>query len=255
MPSAAPWCTRGTENGPEAQSSNRWVFDKLKHTKSWLDLDYRMTCSSEFRKDTIVNPTVYKADSLHIPLSEPSFRLQRFARISIYIMERFHISATGHSLNYLPEYIAQRHNLFAEQGLNVSVSVPSPWDLVLEELANKTASAALGGIWVPSMFRNRVKNYTAFAQVANRCPLAILKRGSATGFELFEVIGRTVLMKSCNGASVGLFVKMFLRKSGIDPNEVHFVQDLDGKMLANLFEGGMGGLFRCGQCHGSYNGP
>ena len=158
-------------------------------------------------------------------------------------MERFHVSATGHSLNYLPEYIAQRHGLFAEQGLDVSVTVPSPWDLVLEELADTTASAALGGIWVPSMFRNRGKSYTAFAQVANRCPLALLKRGSAAGFELSEAVGRTVLMKSGNGASVGLFFKMLLRESGINPNAVHFVQDLDGKMLAKLFEGGMGDYF------------
>ncbi|EON97721.1 putative abc-type nitrate sulfonate bicarbonate transport periplasmic component protein [Phaeoacremonium minimum UCRPA7] len=156
-------------------------------------------------------------------------------------IERFHVSATGHSLNYLPEYIAQRHGFFAEQGLEVTVSVPSPWDRVLNELADGTAAAALGGVWVPSMYYGRVKNYTAFAQVANRAPLALVgRRREGEGFKLADTIGRTVLMKGSNGASVGLFFKMLLRENGIDPKAVEFIQDLDGAMLGSLFAGGMG---------------
>ncbi|GAB7364276.1 hypothetical protein MBLNU230_g4822t1 [Neophaeotheca triangularis] len=135
-------------------------------------------------------------------------------------MEKFRVSATGHSLNYLPEYIAQRHGFWM--------------------IAQKSADAALGGIWVPSMYYGRSSTYTAFAQVSNRCPLALLKRGSASNFHLSQPAGSTVLMKSGNGASVGLFFKMLLRESGVDPNTVHFVQDLEGKMLAELFQGGMG---------------
>lgn len=160
-------------------------------------------------------------------------------------MERFHVSATGHSLNYLPQYIAQRHGIFKENGLDVTVTVPKPWDLVLHELQAGTANVALGGIWVPSMYRDRLTSYTTFAQIANRSPLALVQRGraKADGFEISELIGRTVLMKSGNGASVGLFFKMVLRENGIDPNSVSYVQDLDGVMLGELFHGGMGDYF------------
>jgi NitT/TauT family transport system substrate-binding protein len=158
-------------------------------------------------------------------------------------MDRFHVTATGHSLNYLPEYIANRHGFFREQGLEVTVTVPRPWDLVLDELADGTADAALGGIWVPSMYRNRAKHYTVFAQVANRSPLALMKRGHAEGFKLTDMVGRTVLMRSGGGASVGLFFKMLLRENKIDPKSVEYVQDLDGKMLGDLFQGGMGDYF------------
>jgi hypothetical protein len=34
-------------------------------------------------------------------------------------LQRFHVTATSHSLNYLPEYIANRHGYFREQGLEV----------------------------------------------------------------------------------------------------------------------------------------
>lgn len=158
-------------------------------------------------------------------------------------LERFRITATGHSLNYLPEYIARRHGFFATQGLTVSVSVPSPWGLVLSDLTAGTADATFGGVWVPSMYLRRVRKYTAFTQVANRAPLALVGRSGAVEKEEWrvgDVVGRTMLMKGSNGASVGLFFKMLLRENGIDPKAVNYVQDLDGAMLGELFVGGLG---------------
>lgn len=158
-------------------------------------------------------------------------------------MQTFNLTATGHNLNYLPQYIAQRHGFFQDQGLELVTDIPTPWDGVLDALAAGEADMALGGIWVPSMYRERVENYTVFAQIANRCPLALLKHGSPEGFKLTDVAGKTVLMKSGGGASVGLFFKMLLRENNIDARAVDYVQDLDGLMLGNLFQGGMGDFF------------
>ncbi|KIH91983.1 hypothetical protein SPBR_01891 [Sporothrix brasiliensis 5110] len=158
-------------------------------------------------------------------------------------MQTFNLTATGHNLNYLPQYIAQRHGYFQEQGLELVTNIPAPWDGVLDALASGKADMALGGIWVPSMYLERVENYTVFAQIANRCPLALLKHGPADGFDLHDVAGKTVLMKSGGGASVGLFFKMLLRENNIDARAVDYIQDLDGVMLGNLFQGGMGDFF------------
>lgn len=159
-------------------------------------------------------------------------------------MQPFKLTATGYNLNYLPEYIALRHGFFREQNLDVTVNIPTPWDGVLDALADGTADMALGGIWVPSMYRDRVQNYTVFAQIANRCPLAILRRSSdSKQFKLTDMAGKTVLMKSGGGASVGLFFKMLLRENGIDARGVDYIQDLDGVMLGDLFQGGMGDYF------------
>jgi NitT/TauT family transport system substrate-binding protein len=158
-------------------------------------------------------------------------------------MQPFRLTATGYNLNYLPEYIALRHGFFREQDLDVTVKIPTPWDGVLDELAEGRAELALGGAWVPSMYRDRVQNYTIFGQIANRCPLAIIRRTGSTEFKLADMVGRTVLMKSIGGASVGLFFKMLLREYGVDPRQVDYIQDLDGVMLGNLFQGGMGDYF------------
>ncbi|MFB9948188.1 ABC transporter substrate-binding protein [Rhizobium puerariae] len=155
-------------------------------------------------------------------------------------MQNFHVSATGHSLNYLPEYVAVWQGFFEEEGLDVTASVPAPWDLVLSDIGSGKAAAALGGIWVPSMFHGRGKRYVPFAQVAARAPLAIVGREKPVDFDWGAMPGKAISMKGSNGASVGLFVKLVLREHGVDPLTVHFVQDLDGKMLSDLFVGGMG---------------
>lgn len=158
-------------------------------------------------------------------------------------MQTFKLSATGYNLNYLPEYIALRHGFFREQGLDLQVNIPVPWDGVLDALADASADMVLGGIWVPTMYLNRVQNYTVFAQIANRCPLAIIRRTADKDFTLANMAGKTVLMKSGGGASVGLFFKMLLRENSVDARSVDYIQDLDGTMLGNLFQGGMGDYF------------
>ncbi|WP_342358799.1 ABC transporter substrate-binding protein [Terrarubrum flagellatum] len=155
-------------------------------------------------------------------------------------MQSFHVSATGHSLNYLPEYVASWQGFFRDEGLEISVTVPKPWDLVLDELGSGKADAVLGGIWVPSMHFGRGATYAPFAQVAARAPLAIVGRESPEEFEWGKLSGKVISMKGSNGASVGLFVKMLLREHGTDPQSVGYVQDLDGALLSRVFAGGMG---------------
>jgi NitT/TauT family transport system substrate-binding protein len=155
-------------------------------------------------------------------------------------MDRFHIAATGHSLNYLPEYVAMEQDFFAEEGLAISVEVPKPWDLVLDRLGDGSAEAALGGIWVPSMHHRRGMRLVPFAQVSARAPLALLGREPDPMFDVSRLVGKTVSMKGSNGASVGLYLKMLLREAGIDPRQVNYIQDLDAGILSRCFAGGMG---------------
>jgi len=155
-------------------------------------------------------------------------------------MQRFHVSATGHSLNYLPEYVAAWQGFFADENLAVSATVPNPWDLVLSELASGQADAVLGGIWVPAMHFGRGTRYTPFAQVSARAPLAIVGRENADEFDWSRLPGKVMSMKGSNGASIGLFAKLLLKEHGVDPRSVGFVQDLDGLLLSRVFVGGMG---------------
>lgn len=99
-------------------------------------------------------------------------------------MQPFYLTPTGYNVNYLPDYIVLRHGFFAEQGLDVTVHIPTTWDDVLTSLADGVADMALDAIWVPSMYRGRVpQDYTVFAQIANQCPLALVARRDVDGSE------------------------------------------------------------------------
>ncbi len=65
---------------------------------------------------------------------------------------------------------------FASKGSILQSQSLLTWDGVLDALAQGEADMALGGIWVPSMYRDRVQSYTVFAQIANRSPLALIRR-------------------------------------------------------------------------------
>ncbi|MCS4594585.1 ABC transporter substrate-binding protein [Brevibacterium sediminis] len=155
-------------------------------------------------------------------------------------MEKFRIAATGHSVNYLPEYLGVEFGYFEEEGLSVDAIVPDPWTLVLDEINNGDSQAALGGIWVPSMYRDRGHVYEPFAQVSARCPLVLMAHAPDQEFDYMKTEGTTVLMPGSNGSSPGIFLKFVMTEAGVDVDAVNFVQDLSGAMLAELFSGGMG---------------
>ncbi|QGH68461.1 ABC transporter substrate-binding protein [Pseudactinotalea sp. HY158] len=155
-------------------------------------------------------------------------------------MQTYRVSATGHSLNYLPEYIGSALGYFADEGILIESTVPSPWDRVLDDLESGTAHAALGGIWVPSMYRGHGRELAPFAQASARAPLALIGREQATDFSWERVAGRHFLAPGGNGASVALYLEMVLEEKGLDRWDIRMTQNLSGSMLIDLFVGGMG---------------
>lgn len=157
-------------------------------------------------------------------------------------MDSFHISATGHSIKYLPEYLAQELGFFTDVDLNVTVDVPNPWARVLTDLNEGKAQAVLGGIWVPAMYSSRVRDYQAFAQLSNRCPLVLVSRSPIETFTWDLLENKTVLVPGGNGASPYLYLAGLLKQAEFDLTRATFIHDLATPMLAELFSGGMGDI-------------
>ncbi|WP_447529700.1 ABC transporter substrate-binding protein [Vreelandella sp. TE19] len=154
-------------------------------------------------------------------------------------MQTLQIAATGHSLNYLPEYVAVENGYFKEEGLDVSAIVPEPWDQVIDEIENSTSHFALGGIWVPTMYHGHGKALEPFAQLSARCPMAIVGRhDKALKFE--ELAGSTILVPGGNGSSPGMFLELLLEENGVALDSVNMARSLSGKMMKELFVGGLG---------------
>jgi len=155
-------------------------------------------------------------------------------------MDRFHVSATGRAVNYLPEYVACELGYFRDVDLEVTAEVPQPWTKVLDHINAGAAQAALGGVWVPLMYRARVRDYFAFAQVSGRCPMAIVHRNSGKPFRWDSLYDNVVLVTGGNGSSPFLYLSGLLYRAGVEAARIRFVHDLSTPMLAELFVGGMG---------------
>ena len=150
------------------------------------------------------------------------------------------ITATSHWPNYLPEYVAADRGFFADEGLAVRRWVPEPWDGVLDDLDSGRARVALGGIWVPSMFHRRGREYRAFAQLNGRNPKAVVTREPRPDFDWPDLAGRTVLVPGAGGTAPYVHSAGLMRRAGLDRSRVRFVRDLSGSMLTELFLAGMG---------------
>ncbi len=157
-------------------------------------------------------------------------------------MDNFKISATGLSINYMPEYLARELGYFEEQGIEVTSYVPAPWTKVLTDINSGEYQAVVGGIWVPSIYQNRIKNYYAFAKVSSRCPLILVGRQPAEAFDWKLLEDKVVLVTGGNGASPGMFLSGCAKEGGADLSKIHFVHDFSAPMLFECFKGGMGDM-------------
>lgn len=155
-------------------------------------------------------------------------------------MDRFHVSATSHWPNYLPEYVAHELGYYAEEGLAFSRSAPDDWTRVLTDPGSGHADAALGGLWVPAMYHGRGREYVAFAQLNARNPKVLVTREPTEDFRWSDLQGKTVLAPGTGGTAPYVHTAGLMRRAGVDMSKVRWVRDLSGSMLTELFLGGMG---------------
>ena len=155
-------------------------------------------------------------------------------------MTSYHVSATSHWPNYLPEYIAVANGYFADEGLEFSRDAPDDWTGVLRSLADGSAQAVLGGLWVPAMYHGRGHHFVAFAQLNARNPKAIVTREPQPGFQLSDLEGKLVLAPGAGGTAPYMHTAGLIRQAGIDLSAVRFIRDLSGQTLSDLFAGGLG---------------
>lgn len=155
-------------------------------------------------------------------------------------MTTLRISATAHGVNYLPEYYARSHDLFADRGLEVQATARDPWDGVMHDLADGSADVALGGLWVPAMYADRGRDFVAFAQLNDRFPMTVVTREEVPDFAWSWFTGKTVLVPGQGGTAPYEFTAGQLRRAGVDPGRTHFARDLSTLMLKELFINGLG---------------
>lgn len=157
-------------------------------------------------------------------------------------MDKLHVSATSVAMNYLPEYLAVELGYFRDADLEVTSEAPADWTQVLRDIDSGRAQIALGGIWVPSIYKYRVKSYFAFAKVTSRFSSLLLAREPARpeDFKWTDLEGKTVLIPGSGGASGGMYIPCCAKEGGADPAKINVIYDFAGDVMTRCFLGGWG---------------
>jgi|GEM_PF-4687640 len=152
--------------------------------------------------------------------------------------ETIRVTATGRAPGYLPEFVARELGFFEKHDVSVETVVPHDWEDVLTGIESGEWDLALGGIWVPSMFLGRGRDYVVTGQLCHRAGFCMVAREPFSAQWAHEVEGRSVLVPGRGGASMNMFFEMYMHEQGADPGKSRVTHDLTTAMMAELYAGG-----------------
>ncbi len=148
-----------------------------------------------------------------------------------------------HSIFYVPQYVAIEKGFFAEEGLEIELSVGQGADKSMTALISGDADIALlgteAGIYV---YNEGKENYAkAFAQLTQRAGNYLVARDiDAQSFNWEDVRGKSIIGGRIGGMPQ-MVLEYVLKKNGIAPGkDVEIVTNLQFTSTAGAFAGGVG---------------
>lgn len=159
-------------------------------------------------------------------------------------MDIYKISSTGLSINYMPQYIAEKLGYFSDLDLKIETTIPSPWIKVLKDIDSGSHHAVCGGIWVPSMYISHgVHDYSALAKISSRCHYKLVSREPMENFKWKDLENKTILIPCDGGASAYILLIGVLKDAGVDVSKIRFIHDFVESMIVECFSLGTMGDF------------
>jgi len=154
------------------------------------------------------------------------------------------VTSSALHTNYAPCYLADILGFFQSNGLRVDATIPagpgSSW--LASNLIDNKADFAMGGIWIPLAYRNRLAELPIVLLVCQRNPQYILSRAPIEDFTWQSLYGHKMIL-SMSATSQWMFLEGSMKKAGADPNQVRFLRDLDVATTLRLWRGGLGDFF------------
>lgn len=154
------------------------------------------------------------------------------------------VTSSALHTNYAPCYLADTLGIYKANGLRVDASIPagpgSSW--LSSNLLDDKADFAMGGIWIPLAYRERLAPLPISALVCHRNPQAIMARQPIGEFSWQDLYGHKMLL-SMSSTSQWMFLEGTMRQQGADPSKVQFLRDLDTVTNIRLWRAGLGEFF------------
>lgn len=161
-------------------------------------------------------------------------------------MDLIRLTESGPSLKYAALDVAEDLGYLEDEAITIRTDIPDgpggSW--LVENLIDDSADIALGGIWMPLMYRQSgLGAFTPFAALCHRNAALILGRlDSGKPFEWSDLFGKRVLL-SMSATSQWMFLEGLLQEQGIDTHKIKFVRDLHGRTTTSLWRAGYGDFY------------
>jgi len=158
--------------------------------------------------------------------------------------DRIRVTPSAPAPNYAPAYLAEDLGFFTQEDLDVDATVyagPGASWLADNLLAGK-ADIALGGIWIPLMYRARIAAFTIFAMVCNRNPQVVMSRAPIGQFTWKDMYDKKFLLPM-SATSQWMFLEGVMLEDKADRERIKFIRDLDGATMARLWSAGFGDFY------------
>jgi NitT/TauT family transport system substrate-binding protein len=153
------------------------------------------------------------------------------------------VTESDHAIKFSALYMARELGYFAAEKLAVAWDVdagPGGSWLVDNLIAGK-ADIAVGGIWLPLMYRQLgLGDFRPFAALCHRNPSIVLGRAPlAKPFQWEILYGKRVLLPMA-ATSQWMFLEGTLKRADIEMERIKFVRDLDAGTIRALWAAGFG---------------
>jgi NitT/TauT family transport system substrate-binding protein len=150
------------------------------------------------------------------------------------------LGLTFHHVFYAPYYVALHRGVFADQGLDVTTTVPGDGRLILAGQASGDLDVALGGIMrsLVSYDAGETDAPLHFARVNDRDGFFLIGRPEhAATFDWSDLIGRRLILFS-EAPTPWYVLRALLRERGLDPDQIEAVPGLPAPDAAAAFQAG-----------------
>ena len=152
-------------------------------------------------------------------------------------MARLRLGLTFHHVFYAPYYVALHRGLFAEQGLELTTTVPGDGRVVLAGQASGELDVALGGIMrsLVSYDAGEADAPLHFTRVNDRDGFFLIGRSAA--FDWSDLLGRRLILFS-EAPTPWYVLRALLRDRGLDPDQIQTIPGLPAPAAAEAFQRG-----------------
>ena len=162
------------------------------------------------------------------------------------MIHHLNLTESAPALKFAPQYLAEELGFFAANEIaitgNIDAGPAGSW--LADNLVAHKADIALGGIWLPLVYKDLgIAELVPFAAVCHRNPAILISRTPQTAPFSWSMLEGKRLLLSLAATSQWMFLEGVLQEQDVDIDAIRIVRDLHVATTQSLWRSGLGDFF------------